>query len=155
MRIGELSRRTRIPARMLRYYEEQGLLRPGREENGYRCYGPGTVELVQQIRGLLDAGLTTTSSAASCLSSSIPARSWSIRTACPRRQRSCNRRPSGSSAASTAWRVIAMRSAAIWTASAGAVGDRDASPLPGAAVCGPAAGRAESHGPRPARRPSE
>ena len=44
---------------MLRYYEEQGLLRPGREGNGYRCYGPGTVELVQQIRGLLDAGLTT------------------------------------------------------------------------------------------------
>jgi DNA-binding transcriptional MerR regulator len=59
MRIGELSRRTGVPARMLRYYEQQGLLRPGREQNGYRCYGPGTVELVQQIRGLLDAGLTT------------------------------------------------------------------------------------------------
>lgn len=59
MRIGVLSRRTGVPARMLRYYEEQGLLRPGREENGYRCYGAGTVELVQQIRGLLDAGLTT------------------------------------------------------------------------------------------------
>jgi DNA-binding transcriptional MerR regulator len=44
---------------MLRYYEEQGLLRPGREENGYRCYGSGTAELVQQIRDLLDAGLTT------------------------------------------------------------------------------------------------
>jgi DNA-binding transcriptional MerR regulator len=44
---------------MLRYYEEQGLVRPGREGNGYRCYGPGAVELVQQIRGLLDAGLTT------------------------------------------------------------------------------------------------
>ena len=59
MRIGELSRHTGVPARMLRYYEAQGLLRPGREQNGYRCYGPGTVELVQQIRGLLDAGLTT------------------------------------------------------------------------------------------------
>ena len=35
---------------MLRYYEEQGLLHPGREENGYRCYSSGTVELVQQIR---------------------------------------------------------------------------------------------------------
>jgi DNA-binding transcriptional MerR regulator len=44
---------------MLRYYEDQGLLHPGREENGYRRYGSGTVELVQQIRGLLDAGLTT------------------------------------------------------------------------------------------------
>ena len=59
MRIGELSRRTGVPTRMLRYYEEQGLLRPGREGNGYRCYGSGMVELVQQIRGLLDAGLTT------------------------------------------------------------------------------------------------
>lgn len=59
MRIGELSRRTGVPARMLRYYEAQGLLRPGREYNGYRCYDPGTAELVQQIRGLLDAGLTT------------------------------------------------------------------------------------------------
>ena len=59
MRIGELARRTGVPARMLRYYEQQGLVRPGREGNGYRCYGPATVELVQQIRGLLDAGLTT------------------------------------------------------------------------------------------------
>jgi DNA-binding transcriptional MerR regulator len=59
MRIGELSRHTCVPARMLRYYEAQGLLRPGREQNGYRCYGSGMVELVQQIRGLLDAGLTT------------------------------------------------------------------------------------------------
>src|ERR1035441_5900800 len=30
MRIGELSRRTGVPARMLRYYEEQELLHPGR-----------------------------------------------------------------------------------------------------------------------------
>lgn len=59
MRIGELSRRTGVPARMLRYYEQQGLLRPAREANGYRCYAPGTVEQVNQIRGLLDAGLTT------------------------------------------------------------------------------------------------
>jgi DNA-binding transcriptional MerR regulator len=59
MRIGELSRRTGVPARMLRYYEAQELVHPGREGNGYRCYGPGAVELVQQIRGLLDAGLTT------------------------------------------------------------------------------------------------
>jgi DNA-binding transcriptional MerR regulator len=59
VRIGELSRLTGVPARMLRYYEEQGLLRPGREENGYRWYGPGTAEVVRQIRGLLDAGLST------------------------------------------------------------------------------------------------
>ncbi|MER5539019.1 MerR family transcriptional regulator [Streptomyces mirabilis] len=59
MRIGELSRRTGVPTRMLRYYEEQGLLRPERAANGYRSYGDGAVPCVRQIRGLLDSGLTT------------------------------------------------------------------------------------------------
>jgi DNA-binding transcriptional MerR regulator len=59
MRIGELSRRTGVPARMLRYYEEQDLLHPERAGNGYRCYSVSAVYRVQQIRGLLDAGLTT------------------------------------------------------------------------------------------------
>jgi DNA-binding transcriptional MerR regulator len=59
MRIGELSRRTGIPARMLRYYEEQDLLHPERACNGYRSYGAPAVYRVQQIRGLLDSGLTT------------------------------------------------------------------------------------------------
>jgi DNA-binding transcriptional MerR regulator len=59
MRIGELSERTGVPARMLRYYEEQDLLHPERTENGYRWYGEPAVYRVQQIRGLLDSGLTT------------------------------------------------------------------------------------------------
>jgi DNA-binding transcriptional MerR regulator len=59
MRIGELSRRTGVPTRMLRYYEEQDLLHPERAGNGYRCYSVSAVYRVQQIRGLLDAGLTT------------------------------------------------------------------------------------------------
>ncbi|MFF0447601.1 MerR family transcriptional regulator [Streptomyces sp. NPDC004609] len=59
MKIGELSRRTGVPTRMLRYYEEQDLLHPGRSDNGYRWYEPSAVHLVQQIRGLLDSGLTT------------------------------------------------------------------------------------------------
>lgn len=59
MRIGELSRRTGVPTRLLRYYEEQDLLRPDRAENGYRDYGEPAVQDVQQIRGLLDSGLTT------------------------------------------------------------------------------------------------
>ncbi|AKJ15019.1 MerR family transcriptional regulator [Streptomyces incarnatus] len=42
-----------------RYYEEQGLLHPGRGDNGYRGYPEPAVVGVQQIRGLLDAGLTT------------------------------------------------------------------------------------------------
>lgn len=59
MRIGELSRCTGVPPRMLRYYEEQDLLHPDRSANGYRRYGEDTVHRVQQIRGLLDSGLTT------------------------------------------------------------------------------------------------
>ena len=59
MRIGELSRRTGVPTRLLRYYEEQGLLHPERTDNGYRAFGEAAVRDVQQIRGLLDSGLTT------------------------------------------------------------------------------------------------
>ncbi|WP_433047192.1 GNAT family N-acetyltransferase [Dactylosporangium sp. CS-033363] len=59
MRIGELSERTGTPARLLRYYEEQGLLAPERRANGYREYGEHLVDRVQQIRGLLEAGLPT------------------------------------------------------------------------------------------------
>ncbi|MFG2043244.1 GNAT family N-acetyltransferase [Dactylosporangium sp. NPDC048998] len=59
MRIGELSARTGTPARLLRYYEEQGLLTPARLDNGYRDYGEHLVDRVQQIRGLLEAGLPT------------------------------------------------------------------------------------------------
>ena len=38
MRIGELSRRTGVPERLLRYYEEQDLLHPQRLPSGYREY---------------------------------------------------------------------------------------------------------------------
>ncbi|GAA3714945.1 MerR family transcriptional regulator [Nonomuraea antimicrobica] len=59
MRIGQLSERTGVPTRMLRYYEEQDLLHPERADNGYRQYPESAVYRVQQIRGLLDSGLTT------------------------------------------------------------------------------------------------
>ncbi|MEV4110362.1 MerR family transcriptional regulator [Nonomuraea sp. NPDC049695] len=59
MKIGELSRLTGVPTRMLRYYEEQDLLHPDRAGNGYRRYPESAVYRVQQIRGLLDSGLTT------------------------------------------------------------------------------------------------
>ncbi|SFO97489.1 DNA-binding transcriptional regulator, MerR family [Amycolatopsis arida] len=59
MRIGELSARTGTPRRLLRYYEEQGLLVPRRCANGYRDYDEELVDRVLQIRGLLDAGLPT------------------------------------------------------------------------------------------------
>ncbi|MER7052503.1 MULTISPECIES: MerR family transcriptional regulator [unclassified Streptomyces] len=59
MLIGELSRRTGVNPHQLRYYEAQGLLVPGRGDNGYREYGEDAVLTVSQIRKLLDAGLST------------------------------------------------------------------------------------------------
>jgi DNA-binding transcriptional MerR regulator len=59
MRIGELAERTGVSRRLLRYYEEQGLLTPSRAVNGYREYGDAHVHVVLQIAGLLDAGLPT------------------------------------------------------------------------------------------------
>jgi DNA-binding transcriptional MerR regulator len=59
VRIGELSRRTGASRRLLRYYEEQGLIVPGRGTNGYREYDERYVDRVRQIRGLLGAGLPT------------------------------------------------------------------------------------------------
>ncbi|MDA2810257.1 MerR family transcriptional regulator [Nocardiopsis sp. RSe5-2] len=59
MRIGELSRRTSTSRRLLRYYEEQGLIAADRAPNGYREYDERFVDRVLQIRGLLDAGLPT------------------------------------------------------------------------------------------------
>ncbi|MEU2951894.1 MerR family transcriptional regulator [Streptomyces xanthochromogenes] len=59
MRIGELSERTDTSRRLLRYYEEQGLIISSRSANGYRNYDENLVDRVLQIRGLLDAGLPT------------------------------------------------------------------------------------------------
>jgi DNA-binding transcriptional MerR regulator len=59
MKIGELAARTGVSRRLLRYYEEQGLLMPSRALNGYREYGEAHVDVVLQISGLLDAGLPT------------------------------------------------------------------------------------------------
>ncbi|RCH70064.1 MerR family transcriptional regulator [Streptomyces sp. SDr-06] len=59
MRIGELSERTGTSRRLLRYYDEQGLIVSSRSPNGYRHYDEDLVDRVLQIRGLLDAGLPT------------------------------------------------------------------------------------------------
>jgi DNA-binding transcriptional MerR regulator len=59
MLIGELSRRTGVSQRLLRYYEEQELLVSRRDFNGYRTYDEDAVTTVRQIRALLAAGLTT------------------------------------------------------------------------------------------------
>ena len=59
MQIGELAHRTGVVPRLLRYYEEQGLLRPCRSGAGYREYDEPDVDRVRHIRTLLTAGLST------------------------------------------------------------------------------------------------
>ena len=59
MRISQISERTGIPARLLRYYEEQGLLAPARNASGYHNYDDRDVEVARRVRLLLDAGLST------------------------------------------------------------------------------------------------
>ena len=59
MQIGELQRRTGVSHRLLRYYEDQQLLRPERRPSGYRVYSEADVVTVQHIRNLLAAGLST------------------------------------------------------------------------------------------------
>lgn len=64
MRIGELARATGVSTRSLRYYEQQGLLRPHRDigsrgQPGHRRYGDDAVATVSHIRALLATGLPT------------------------------------------------------------------------------------------------
>lgn len=57
MRIGELAALTAVSERMLRYYEQQGLLRPSRTASGYRDYGDAEVVAARRIRTLNASGL--------------------------------------------------------------------------------------------------
>ena len=57
MQIGALSRRTGVSVRMLRFYEEEGLLAPRRRESGYRDFDPAEEQLVRRIRMFSEAGL--------------------------------------------------------------------------------------------------
>ncbi|GAA3399030.1 MerR family transcriptional regulator [Cryptosporangium minutisporangium] len=59
MKIGELSRATGVSIRLLRYYEEQGLLVSERSAGGHRQYAADAPATVARIRGLLAAGLST------------------------------------------------------------------------------------------------
>lgn len=58
MRIGAVARATGVSHRLLRYYEERGLLQPARSPSGYREYAPADVAAVRNIRTLLAAGLS-------------------------------------------------------------------------------------------------
>jgi MerR family transcriptional regulator, Zn(II)-responsive regulator of zntA len=59
VRISEVSRRTGVSIRSLRYYEQKRLLCARRMENGYRDLDEEAVERVQTIQMYLGLGLTT------------------------------------------------------------------------------------------------
>jgi DNA-binding transcriptional MerR regulator len=57
VKIGEAARATGASARSLRFYEDEGLIVPGRCSNGYRDYCRTTVDRVIAVRSLLESGL--------------------------------------------------------------------------------------------------
>lgn len=57
VRIGEASRASGVSARSLRYYEDEGLIVPGRCGNKYRDYCRSTIDRVRVVRSLLESGL--------------------------------------------------------------------------------------------------
>ena len=59
MKISEAAQKVGAPARMLRYYEQQGLIESSRSTNGYRDYSEDQVEHARHVRALVEAGLST------------------------------------------------------------------------------------------------
>ncbi|MEU0677095.1 MerR family transcriptional regulator [Streptomyces sp. NPDC006172] len=58
MKISEAAQKVGAPARMLRYYEQQGLIESSRSTNGYRDYSEDQVEHARHVRALVEAGLS-------------------------------------------------------------------------------------------------
>ena len=57
MNIGEASAASGVSAKMIRYYEETGLIPPaGRTASGYRTYGPKEVQILRFVRRARDLG---------------------------------------------------------------------------------------------------
>ena len=57
MTIGEAAAASGVSAKMIRYYEETGLIPPaGRTGSGYRTYGPKEVQILRFVRRARDLG---------------------------------------------------------------------------------------------------
>ena len=58
MQVSELATRAGVTERMIRHYENAGLLHAVRLPNGYRDFAPSAVDRVKAIRDLLVTGFT-------------------------------------------------------------------------------------------------
>lgn len=58
MNVGNAARRSGLPAKTIRYYEEIGLIRPARACNGYRDYSGGDVHRLAFLKRARDLGFT-------------------------------------------------------------------------------------------------
>lgn len=59
MLIGQLARETGVPARTIRFYEDEGILpQPSRSGSGYRDYDQAAVARLRFLRSAQKAGLT-------------------------------------------------------------------------------------------------
>ena len=58
MNVGNAARRSGLPAKTIRYYEEIGLIRPARARNGYRDYSGGDVHRLAFLKRARDLGFT-------------------------------------------------------------------------------------------------
>jgi DNA-binding transcriptional MerR regulator len=74
VRIGELGRRAGVSTRTLRHYEDLGLLSARRRANGYRDYDEQDLQVVAEIRALVELGfaLEETRPFVECLRSGHP-----------------------------------------------------------------------------------
>lgn len=59
LRVGDLAARTGVSPRLLRYYENQGLITAERSSTGQRLFDAAAIDQVRYIRQLLEAGLPT------------------------------------------------------------------------------------------------
>ena len=57
--IGELSKKTGVSERSLRYYEQKRLISPSRLKNGYREFKESDIEKVKTVQLFLELGLNT------------------------------------------------------------------------------------------------
>ncbi|MTI15971.1 Cu(I)-responsive transcriptional regulator [Rhodobacteraceae bacterium RKSG542] len=58
MNISEASKRSGLPAKTIRYYEDIELVRPARAENGYRDYADSEIERLTFLRQARHLGFT-------------------------------------------------------------------------------------------------